>query len=423
MKRFNFLILGMAALYVIFALLLLRSYGFGNVQNDMEYKVEINDLLERAGQGESLSTLSLEDCSYVKNICFLAARDLKDPEKVQDFFRDQNGKYSVIKPLFAQNEWKGYLRFDYILQKNKAELLWLEGGLFVLFLMMELLLLYIKKRVIQPFLKLEDMPYELAKGRLQIQVPETKERYLGKFLWGISMLQETLKDTRQRELSLQREKKTLLLAISHDIKIPLSAIKLYARSIYEKVADDEESQISCGHKIEQHADEIEDFVQKIMEAASNEVLAIEVKNGEFYLKDYVNRIRSQYQEKCDTRMVTFKIGNYVNHILKGDFSRSLEAMENIMENALKYGDGRRIEISFYEEEYCQIIEVFNTGEKISEKEIPHLFDSFFRGSNTRGQDGNGLGLYICKQIMMKMGGDIFVKTSEEGMSFCLVFAQ
>ena len=109
--------------------------------------------------------------------------------------------------------------------------------------------------------------------------------------------------------------------------------------------------------------------------------------------------------------------------MKGDFSRSLEAMENIMENALKYGDGRRIEISFYEEEYCQIIEVFNTGEKISEKEIPHLFDSFFRGSNTRGQDGNGLGLYICKQIMMKMGGDIFVKTSEEGMSFCLVFAQ
>ena len=160
-----------------------------------------------------------------------------------------------------------------------------------------------------------------------------------------------------------------------------------------------------------------------MEAASNEVLAIEVKNGEFYLKDYVNHIRSQYQEKCNTRMVTFKIGNYVNHILKGDFSRSLEAMENIMENALKYGDGRRIEISFYEEEYCQIIEVFNTGEKISEKEIPHLFDSFFRGSNTRGQDGNGLGLYNCKQIMMKMGGDIFVKTSEEGMSFCLVFAQ
>lgn len=86
MKRFNFLILGMAALYVVFALLLLRPYGFGNVQNGMEYKVEINDLLERAGQGESLSALPLEDCSYVKNICFLAARDLKDPEKVQDFF-------------------------------------------------------------------------------------------------------------------------------------------------------------------------------------------------------------------------------------------------------------------------------------------------------------------------------------------------
>lgn len=415
--------LGMAALYVVSALLLLRPYGFWNVQNDMEYKVEINDLLERAGRGESPSALPLEDCRYVKNVCFLAARDLTDPEKTQDFFRDQNGKHSVIKPLFTQNEWKGYLRFDYNLQKNRAELFWLEGSLLGLFLVMELFLLYIRKRIIQPFIMLEDMPYELARGRLQIQVPETKERYLGKFLWGISMLQETMKDARQRELSLQREKKMLLLALSHDIKIPLSAIKLYARSIYEKMADDEESLISCGHKIEQHADEIESFVQKIMEAASNEVLAIEVKNGEFYLEDYVNHIRSQYQEKCDMRKVTFEIGNYVNHILKGDFSRSLEVMENIMENALKYGDGRRIEISFYEEEYCQIIEVFNTGEKISEREIPHLFDSFFRGSNTRGQHGNGLGLSICKQIMTKMGGDIFVKTLEEGMSFCLVFTQ
>ena len=122
-------------------------------------------------------------------------------------------------------------------------------------------------------------------------------------------------------------------------------------------------------------------------------------------------------------MVDLQIAKYENHLLKGDLDRAVEVMENLLENALKYGDGRRIRISFYEEDYCQVIEVFNTGEAVNRQEIPHLFDSFFRGSNAKGKDGNGLGLYICRQIMLKMGGDIFVQTKQDGMSFCLVFAQ
>ena len=53
-------------------------------------------------------------------------------------------------------------------------------------------------------------------------------------------------------------------------------------------------------------------------------------------------------------------------------------------------------------------------------EIPHLFDSFFRGSNVDGKQGNGLGLYICSEIMKKQGGDIYAKAEKDGMEFVLV---
>ena len=215
----------------------------------------------------------------------------------------------------------------------------------------------------------------------------------------------------------------MILSISHDIKIPLSAIKLYARSLYEGLAENEQDRKECGHRIEEHADEIEGFVKKIMETSREEVVSVEVQNGEFYMEDYVNRIAELYQDKCATRMVDFQIGSYVNHLLKGDLEHAIEVMENLMENALKYGDGRRITISFHEEDGCQVIDVFNTGEVIQRQEIPHLFDSFFRGSNAKGKEGNGLGLYICKQIMQKMGGEVYVQTRAEGMSFCLVFMQ
>ena len=120
-------------------------------------------------------------------------------------------------------------------------------------------------------------------------------------------------------------------------------------------------------------------------------------------------------------MTELQIGSYDNRLLKGDMDRALEVMENVIENAFKYGDGRRIEIEFYEEDYCQIVKVFNSGTPVKSEEIPHLFDSFFRGSNVGNKDGNGLGLYIGRQIMRKMDGDMFGVSEENGMSFHMVF--
>lgn len=96
-------------------------------------------------------------------------------------------------------------------------------------------------------------------------------------------------------------------------------------------------------------------------------------------------------------------------------------IENLMENAFKYGDGRLIGISFQEEEGCQLIRISNTGSIVNAEEIPRLFDSFYRGSNAGDKEGNGLGLYICREIMQKMDGEIFVQAENDGMSFFLVF--
>ena len=72
----------------------------------------------------------------------------------------------------------------------------------------------------------------------------------------------------------------------------------------------------------------------------------------------------------------------------------------MMENAIKYGDGRKISISFSEEEDCKLITVENTGCTLEEGEINNIFDSFYRGSNTTNIQGNGLGLYIVKQLII-----------------------
>ena len=91
-----------------------------------------------------------------------------------------------------------------------------------------------------------------------------------------------------------------------------------------------------------------------------------------------------------------------------------------MENAIKYGDGESISISFTREENSLLISTINTGCTLNDAELPHIFDSFWRGSNTDGNSGSGLGLYICRQLMGMMNGDIFAEMDDGRMKVTIV---
>lgn len=93
------------------------------------------------------------------------------------------------------------------------------------------ILAYIQHNILKPFQSLRQVPYELSRGNLAVPIKESRHRYFGKFAWGINMLRENMEQQKQRELALIHDKKTLVLSISHDIKTPLSAIKLYAQAL------------------------------------------------------------------------------------------------------------------------------------------------------------------------------------------------
>ncbi len=296
----------------------------------------------------------------------------------------------------------------------------MESALGFMFFSILGILFYLKYKLIAPFYRMIELPEELAKGHLKTEIKEEKSRFFGRFVWGISQLQDTLDVSRKRELDLMKQKKQLLLSLSHDIKTPLSTISLYAKALEKDVYRTEGEKTHAAHQIGEKTLEIEKYVEEIMKASKDDVLDIQVNMGEFYLADLVKKISATYLEKCARRMVDFEIGPYGNLLLHGDMDRLWEVLENLFENAFKYGDGRRITVEFYEEDYCQLIRVFNTGTPVSDNDFNHIFESFFRGVNSGGKQGNGLGLYICREIMHKMDGEIFAQKEEDGMAFVLV---
>ena len=284
-----------------------------------------------------------------------------------------------------------------------------NGVLGVLFLLMIGLLYYIRGHIIVPFGRLNNVPQELARGNLAVPIPEEKSRFFGKFTWGVSLLRESIEDSRKKEIAMQRDKKLLLLSLSHDIKTPLSAIKLGARALARGLYKDEGKRRAAAESISTRADEIERFISEITKAASEDFMNFEVTQGEAFLSAIITKIDARYAPQLAMSKTEFVIQKFDDCILTCDSDRLAECLQNLIENAIKYGDSRRIEISFDKMDGCELITVSDTGCTLEVKELPQIFESFHRGNNAERVQGNGLGLFICRRLMGLMNGEVYAE--------------
>ena len=311
-------------------------------------------------------------------------------------------------------------RIEYEVKRDNRPFIMMNVGLAAFFLMTVGVLAYIGRTVIRPFNKMSDMTVSLAKGNLSTPVKEEKSRFFGKFLWGVDMLRENLESSKTKNLEYQKEKKTMLLSLSHDIKTPLSAIQLYTKAMQEGLYETEEKRQEALSGILSKTEEIKSYVDEIHRVSREEFMEFDVNPSEVYMSEVMNNIEVYYNDKLSVLHTKFIMDEYEDCILSADKDRLIEVIQNLMENAIKYGDGKKIQISFSEEEDCKLITVSNSGCSLDEKELANLFDSFYRGSNTDGIQGNGLGLYIVKQLMKRMDGDAFAEIEEDRFKITVV---
>lgn len=409
MKAFNKIFAAVIAMIIlIFAVFNLLFASSDNTDSGRPYRVEINRLVFEIEQS-GFDSVDMSGCEYVTHI-----------EKYSDKFYDSDSDYTI-------REINGVLyRFDYTtdMESDKSSVMHMVNIILgILSAMIIGVLIFIRIKILLPFENLTNVPYELSKGNLTCPIKEDKSRFFGRFIWGVDLLRENMEQQKQRELDLQRDKKMLLLSLSHDIKTPLSAIKLYSKALSKGLYDGREKQIEIAESINTKADEIESYVLQIITASREDFLSLEVEMGEFYLSELISKIKLYYTEKLRLIRTDFFVGSYMDRLLKGDLDRSVEVLQNVMENAIKYGDGKSIDIQISEEDGCLLITVRNSGCTLSENELPHIFESFWRGENAENEKGSGLGLYINRQLMHKMNGEIFAEIKDGFISVSMVFSK
>ena len=278
---------------------------------DRDYRVDINRIEQALNAGETV------DANDYKSVVRIVRYD--------DTYQTNND-YAVIN---ANGE---LYSIEYKVSSNDdTAIIFMNAGLGLMLLLTAGVLIYVDLKVLKPFNKLSNYSTELAKGNLTSPMKEEKNKNFGKFVWGMDMLRETLETNKKNELKLQKDKKTLILSISHDIKTPLSAIKLYSKALKEGIYETPEKRNDALNGIDKNVKEIEKHVSDIVNASREDFLNLTVENKELYLSDLINKIEILYKEKFAHLHTAFEIEPYDNCLIKGDANRLEEVLQNILE--------------------------------------------------------------------------------------------
>lgn len=271
--------------------------------------------------------------------------------------------------------------------------------------------LFLDRNIARPFRELERFAARVAGGDLDFPLRRTKSNLFGAFTESFDMMREQLKLAREREFLANRRQKELVASLSHDIKTPVTAIRLTSELLLE-LEPEERLRDKIG-MIYQKTEQIESLVNNLFHTTLQDMEQLSVTPSEVYSSSLARMLRNaDYGERV-------RFSPIPDCILYLDELRFMQVLSNIFNNSCKYADTPITVETVLVDSYLKM-SVSDSGPGVSEEELPLLFNQFYRGGNAAGKSGSGLGLYICKKLMEQMQGDIYCTCSQNRFTVVLM---
>jgi signal transduction histidine kinase len=226
-------------------------------------------------------------------------------------------------------------------------------------------------------------------------------------------LQKELRDL-QRQMQLQED---FVSTISHELRTPLGFIKGYSTSLLRQDTSwDDATQKEFLTIIDEEADRLSLLIENVLESARLQSKTLPLRfqplRVDAVLRDVIMRIRSR-QKELDVSMELKTVPP-----ISGDGVRLAQVFENLFTNAIKYAPGSPLVVLLNQVEENILISFIDHGPGIPKESLPLIFERFYRVRGEKTVTGTGLGLYICKQIILAHRGKIWAEsTPGQGTTF------
>ena len=302
------------------------------------------------------------------------------------------------------------------------------GFMLVLLLVMVVLVLsmWIYRAILRPLGKLQQATREIKDGNLDFELDITEQDEIGQLCLDFEEMRQRLKDTAEEKLQYDMENKELISNISHDLKTPITAIKGYCEGIMDGVASSPERMEKYIRTIYNKANDMDRLIDELTFYSKIDTNKIPYVFTKLDIGSYFADCVEELTMELEAKNITLNYYNYVEPgtTIIADTEQLKRVVNNIVGNSVKYLDKRRglLMIRLKDVGDFVQIEIEDNGKGIAQKDLPSIFDRFYRADSSRNssQGGSGIGLSIVKKIVEDHGGKIWA-TSKEGIGTVMHF--
>ena len=289
-----------------------------------------------------------------------------------------------------------------------------------------LMIIWIYRSLINPIKQLQVAAESIKEGNLDFELSATGDDEIAALVNTFEQMRVRLKNNATEKINSERENRELISNIAHDLKTPITAVKGYSEGILDGVANTPEKVDKYVRTIYNKANEMDTLINELTLYSKIDTNRIPYNFAKIGVMDYFNDCVEEIGLDLESKGIGLAYYNYAdeNTIIIADPEQLRRVINNIVGNSVKYmnRDSGFINIRIKDVGDFIQIEIEDNGKGIAQKDIPYIFDRFYRGDASRNSatGGSGIGLSIVKKIIEDHGGKIWA-TSKEGIGTIMYF--
>ena len=286
---------------------------------------------------------------------------------------------------------------------------------------------FILKELIAPINDLNHGMRHIKDGNFDFQLTTKYSGEIGTCFENYEQMRMCLKETAQFEVENEQKNRELISNISHDLKTPITAIKGYVEGIMDGIADTPEKMDRYIKTIYNKANDMDRLINELTLYSGIDSNRIPYHFHRLNVNEYFGDCVEEVGLDLKSKDIEFNFYNLVSPDTKiiADPEQIRRVVNNIISNSVKYmdkqsGEKGLIELRILDQIDSIHIEIEDNGKGIAQKDLPRIFERFYRTDASRNskQGGSGIGLSIVKKIVEDHGGYIWA-TSKEGEGTCM----
>lgn len=372
-------------------------------------------------QGKVVANSGLPGVVEINKNTIRDVSSLKMGSFIKDEFYDKRLKNSYLyigRPLFSQHQFIGaiyvFSSIDQIIKSvDIVKKLLILAGIGSLMLAMGIIFM-VSRRLANPLIEMTDVTKRIAKGDLKSRVIVTNKDEIG-------LLAESINDLAIELDHYRSNRQEFFASISHELRTPITYIEGYVHALKNQLYQSNEEEETYLSIIQQESNRMSKLVSDLFELSKMEEGKFPIYLEKIDLIEVMENAVMKTNLKAKEKGLELLFDNQlIVPFIKADGARLEQVIINLIENAISYTNKGFIKINIGSKEKYLVVLIEDTGNGIPEKDLPYLFDRFYRVEKSRSRiyGGTGLGLAIVKQLIILQNGSINVDSKVgEGSKF------